>query len=272
MRILKRFNESSSRDFERNYRNEIEQSIFQLSEISKVFFNLNNINQDYIDNIMKRYDRNVLPEIEKWLDHPNNSSSDIIEFACNNSYRYGTEPQMVLFAIEDIYNYLMRVGLIDEIEDEDNDYSNPHDTSEGLKYLKLFEEMEPQITGIEMLVGKTLVKINNSNDEIRFYTKEGRVYLMHHQQDCCESVSVEDIVGDLDDLIGSPVITASEDTSNDNPNDITKEYQDCFTWTFYNIATQKGHVTIRWYGESNGYYSERVDFEDVGEYNIFDLD
>jgi len=119
---------------------------------------------------------------------------------------------------------------------------------------------------ISDLIGLTLKEINvvrdnaDADDKILFLTSCNRKFIMHHSQDCCEFVYIEDIVGDLDDLIGSPILMAEEVSSNENPKE---QYNDSFTWTFYKIATIKGNVTIRWYGTSNGYYSESVDFEEV---------
>ncbi len=117
------------------------------------------------------------------------------------------------------------------------------------------------------LIGKTLASVENKGDEeIVFTTTEGQRYKLYHSQDCCESVTVESITGDLSDLVGEPILIAEEATSDQNPQDAKPEtigYQDCFTWTFYKLATRKGYVDIRWYGESNGYYSESVDFEEA---------
>ncbi len=110
------------------------------------------------------------------------------------------------------------------------------------------------------LLGKIISSIDRSADQIDFILGDGSRYSMFHSQDCCESVKVDDIAGDLHDLIGSPITKAEEATSRENPPGVTKGYQDSFTWTFYHLATVNGYVTIRWYGESNGYYSEKVDF------------
>jgi len=118
----------------------------------------------------------------------------------------------------------------------------------------------------EDLKGKVLKEATVEDREIRFVTVDGDIYRMFHYQDCCESVYVESVVGDVQDLVGEPILVAEEVTSHDNPEDAeVSEYQESFTWTFYKLATRKGYVDIRWYGESNGYYSERVSFEKNGE-------
>lgn len=114
------------------------------------------------------------------------------------------------------------------------------------------------------LIGKTLTSVVGEvgGESIVFTDSDGKTYTLYHDQDCCERVRVEDINGELSDLVGSPVLVAEENSNrNENPPGIKPpEYQDSFTWTFYRIATQKGFVVIRWYGESNGYYSESVNF------------
>jgi len=118
------------------------------------------------------------------------------------------------------------------------------------------------------LIGKTMVSVENINDdELVFMTTDGRAYKLHHDQNCCESVNIESIVGDLSDLVGEPILMAEESIRYENPQDVTPpEYQDdSFTWTFYKFATRNGYVDVRWYGGSNGYYSESVDFDEVDE-------
>ena len=133
----------------------------------------------------------------------------------------------------------------------------------------------PNIMNVEFsnLKGKTLtsIDINDGKDEILFTINDGIKYKMHHEQDCCESVSIEDINGDINDLIGTEILLA-EEVSNYEPvseedKKRTEEADDwgSCTWTFYKLATKNGYVDIRWYGESNGYYSEGVDFSKADE-------
>lgn len=108
------------------------------------------------------------------------------------------------------------------------------------------------------LLGKTLTDVKASDESVIFTTTEGEEFLLYHEQDCCERVTVEDIAGDLQDLIGSPILQAEENSNQDEPP--IGNHVESFTWTFYRISTMKGQVVIRWYGESNGYYSEKVSF------------
>lgn len=113
--------------------------------------------------------------------------------------------------------------------------------------------------------GKTIIEavVNEARDRIDFTCSDGTTFIMYHSQDCCESVSIEDIAGDLSDLYGSPILLAEENVSREKTEEQKKqEYQDdSFTWTFYTLRNINATVQIRWFGESNGYYSESVDFE-----------
>jgi hypothetical protein len=88
--------------------------------------------------------------------------------------------------------------------------------------------------------------------EHKFFT-----YKLYHQQDCCEYVTIDDIVGDLDDLTGTPILVAEKRANVELPAR-PDDYDDSYTWTFYTFRTIKGSVDVRWYGTSNGYYSEEV--------------
>ena len=112
---------------------------------------------------------------------------------------------------------------------------------------------------VSILKGKILKDIKiEGNENIFFIDEDGIEYKMFHDYDCCENVYIEDICGDINNLIGSEIIMAEEVTNRDLPP--LNEFDESYTWTFYKFATVKGYVTIRWYGESNGYYSEKVDF------------
>lgn len=142
------------------------------------------------------------------------------------------------------------------------------------------------------LVGKTLWSIVRLDDELlTFSADDGSEYQMLYYHDCCAGCSIEDICGDLDDLVGSTILLAEEVSSSEPDEqalvarkaefeaekqrsiDAGREYYyksfedfcrsryESETWTFYKLSTIKGSVTIRWYGSSNGYYSESATFE-----------
>lgn len=116
-----------------------------------------------------------------------------------------------------------------------------------------------------VLVGKvfTEIKVSEYKDKVTFICRDGGVFEMYHKQDCCESVEIEDICGDLTDLIDSPILVAEESWKTEAEDEA--EDEESYTWTFYKLDTIKGGVTIRWFGSSNGYYSESVDLFKVSK-------
>lgn len=112
----------------------------------------------------------------------------------------------------------------------------------------------------EELVGKKIIDIKLELDSILFITDKGN-YQLCHIEEWSEDVVIDDICGELKDLVGETIITAKETFNYDNPkfDSFTGLPNDSHTWSFYHISTLKTHITIKFYGTSNGYYSETAD-------------
>ena len=124
--------------------------------------------------------------------------------------------------------------------------------------------MYDQRVPISDLVGKQFEFVIKLDDEQLIFIGLDCIYVMLHMQDCCESVRIDDICGDLQDLVGSPIRIA-EELHSENILPKKSEWDESFTWTFYKLSTLKGYVDIKWYGTSNGYYSESVDLYRVSD-------
>lgn len=115
-------------------------------------------------------------------------------------------------------------------------------------------------TAVASLVGKyvTEVSITDDREEMFIRTSDGCRYRFYHDQDCCETAAIETMEGDPVSMVGHTITLAEVATPDLPPPEIC---DDSWTWTIYKFATMNGYVTIRWCGQSNGYYGEQVDLE-----------
>jgi hypothetical protein len=108
------------------------------------------------------------------------------------------------------------------------------------------------------LEGRKIKDVAKSDEHVEIITEEGISFDLFHDKDCCEDVGVEEIIGgELTELIDETVVEARKESGQLLPPQ--NEYDASYTWTFYIIRTNKISLTIRFYGTSNGYYSESVD-------------
>lgn len=114
---------------------------------------------------------------------------------------------------------------------------------------------------ISDMLGVVMADVNGEvdSDRLIFIAENSDQYIFYHDQDCCEDVRITDICGELQDLVGTPILVVEEVSSEGTEPPANAD--DSFTWTFYKFSTSKGSVTVRWLGQSNGYYSESVDFQ-----------
>ena len=130
-----------------------------------------------------------------------------------------------------------------------------------MEQLKVINTLKGSVREFKELLGRTLYRVEADDAVLTLYLSKTNYVIFQHHQSCCESVYIEDICGDLEDLVGAPLVEA-EEVSNYEAGPLN-EYEESYTWTFYRFRTRKGSVTVRWYGSSNGYYSEDVSVEVV---------
>lgn len=117
------------------------------------------------------------------------------------------------------------------------------------------DEVLAQFIGSTILSTDLAESIDSDRAEI--VTSNGKL-VFWHQYECCEGVYLTDVGCDPADLVGGVIVSAEEVSNVENPGPRGK-YDDSYTWTFYKINTTRGDATLRWYGTSNGYYSESMD-------------
>lgn len=94
---------------------------------------------------------------------------------------------------------------------------------------------------ITNMIGKTFtaVTVNDEKTEMDLHYEGGR-FRFEHMQECCESVYITDIEGDLDSLVGSPILVAQVVIEDDTEEDDEHGRGEISQWTFYKVATVKG--------------------------------
>jgi hypothetical protein len=108
------------------------------------------------------------------------------------------------------------------------------------------------LSPLEQLLGRTMRSVTrDQNKTINFSCVDGTFWQMryepeYYEPNWCTTCEIEEVVGDLEDLVGAPIAIADESTNFGDPSE-------SFTWTLYRLATVKGYVTVRWYGANNGY-------------------
>lgn len=119
---------------------------------------------------------------------------------------------------------------------------------------------------IQEIVGKVLIKIEGlvvNSEKVVLYFNDNTQMEFEHKQDCCEEVYLLDYICDPTLIKPTVVLSAEERTSNNISCPVTclGKRDDSNTWTFYTINTTTGEIFMRWYGSSNGYYSEEVHYK-----------
>lgn len=110
----------------------------------------------------------------------------------------------------------------------------------------------------DQCVGRKIASVEASGSTAKLKLDNGKTVVMELEGDCCSSsyFSPEGIE-DLKSLAGqtiSNIEDAEESSASHGPYSSELEYGDSVSWHFLKFTTDKGHTTVDWRNDSNGYY------------------
>jgi hypothetical protein len=121
-----------------------------------------------------------------------------------------------------------------------------------------FETIQNYTVGdIEDVLHEICIFAQRFNDKVIFIFANGCFFTIAHEQEVTEDVTLVDMNGDLDDFIFYPLLLCETRTSNVPEEQLTRDSSE--TWTFHTLRCLGGSLDLRWFGSSNGYYSETAE-------------
>jgi hypothetical protein len=118
-----------------------------------------------------------------------------------------------------------------------------------------------KINNIKELKNKTIVEISglrNGGNIVELRCDDGSLYTLQNVHYSREDVYIDDIKGNTDDLLNSPItkVKRTSVTMYVSPYGGGKEYK--VVWSIFKFGTQKGKVEISWRGEAHRKSSAKV--------------
>lgn len=115
------------------------------------------------------------------------------------------------------------------------------------------------LDSFERLAGQEVAAVHQGDEWVDIRFTNGFKACFYHDQDCCERVRLEDVIGDLQSLVGKTIASVAKSYDEPESEEDRRYYDDSHTWSVFTIETTDGTtVVMEWLGESNGYYSEDV--------------
>lgn len=120
-----------------------------------------------------------------------------------------------------------------------------------------------RIESLDALVGETISSVDifkGQNQRILLTMNSGRRILIHHKQECCEEVLIEEKIDDEEftsnwaKIAGKCLIRCTKETI---------KFNNTEQRTSIILETNSDTVVNKWFGTSNGYYSLEVSVEEV---------